>query len=333
MRFDNSELIRLKKRCEELDRLTVRREDCRRYLKGLEEKQPELMKKLMKETGERDTMSQKMSSSTVYSWFNKKQFLKEMEEADEAERIYAQAGADYERVLRELEKAEDAIEERKNAREEYSDCHLRTLNRLKAVSCPASDRIREIAEESSLAEERKKAIEDATQICSGAIRTAAALAEPIPQFLKMMNLLESGLGFQPVAITQSAQNGLLRYEEGLRNNLKDIVFVLRKAKLSFGAEDLPAIEANLREAIETFFAECKAIGAGRSSKARNAVRDLKRYSDEIGSRLLRISDDMREGAADCERRIANLKLEEEDILLSEIEIPENGSAAEKTVST
>ena len=322
MRFDNSELIRLKQKCDELNRLSARREDCLRYLKGLQEKQPELLQKLMKETGERDSMSQKMSSSSIYSWFNKKQFLKEMEEAEEAEQIYAATGAEYERVLAELEKADIAIEERKNAREEYSDCYIRTAGHLKASPGPQGDRMRAIAEEMKLSVEQKKAIEEATAYCSAAIRTAAALSEPIPKLLNAMDLITAGYWHQLWGIAKLVQAALVRHEEELRQNVKDMVYLLRRSKLSFGAEELPAIEENLRKALETFLREC---GDGRTQnpvKTGNDVQNLKRYSDEIGERLLQISADMREAATDLDRRSAELSNEEEALLLSEFDIPE-----------
>ena len=322
MRFDNSELIRLKQKCDELNRLSARREDCLRYLKGLQQKQPELLQKLMKETGERDSMSQKMSSSSIYSWFNKKQFLKEMEEAEEAEQIYAATGAEYERVLAELEKADIAIEERKNAREEYSDCYIRTAGRLKASPGPQADRMRAIADERKLSVEQKKAIEEATAYCSAAIREAAALSEPIPKLLNAMELITSGYWHQLWGIAKLVQAALARHEEGLRQDIKDMVFLLRRSKLSFGAEELPAIEANLRKALEAFLREC---GDGRTQnpvKTGNDVQSLKRYSDEIGERLLQISADMREAATDLDRRAAELSNEEEALLLSEFDIPE-----------
>lgn len=322
VRFDNSELIRLKQKCDELNRLTARREDCLRYLKGLSEKQPALMEKLMKETGERDTMSRKMSSSSVYSWFNKKQFMKEMEEAEEAERVYAATGAEYERVIRELEKADAAIEERKNAKEEYSDCYIRIAGHLKASPGPEAARMREIADETKLIGEQKKAIEEATSYCSEAIRTAAALAEPIPKVLSALSFFDSGYRNRLLGIAELVRSALMRYEEGLRQNVKDLVFVLRRSKLSFGAEELPAIEENLRNALESFGRECGNTKANQPVRTRNAVSELKRYSDEIGTRLLQISADMREGATDCDRRVAELANEEEELLLSEIDIPE-----------
>lgn len=315
MTYDNSALIAAKQKVDRLSELKLRQETIDEALRTLSVREPVLAQQLRKETAEREELSRKMRNSSLYSKLHRKEFAKELREADEAEAAYAQAGADYERLQKELDAIVAEMKSLEKAEAQYRDLFYVTLKEVSALINPTGRKVAKLNDRLAAIKKERTQIQKAIGGSKEMVTMVTNLDEVLTNMAAVgarnlevdtwLGSIETFLG-----LVKKYQT---RMTEAVKGLSPDAVAMVEADKLR---ESLSLVRKGYTDTAR----ECarKGTSAFQPDRLRHAIQLMYSGTNQLGNRLLSVSARLREYEARIEGEYKNTVRKTERILLGPI---------------
>ncbi|MBR6999198.1 MAG: hypothetical protein IKI01_01120 [Lachnospiraceae bacterium] len=312
MAYDKSALIAAKQRVQRLAELNAKIIPLEECLQALSAKEPLLAAQLRKEVTEREELSKKMRSSSLYSKLHRKEFVKELREADEAEAAYAQAGQEYEQLQGDLTKIEEEIKSLEKAEEQYRDMLYAAIKEVSGQGSLTGKKIAAVNDKLTALQKERTQIQKAitgssemvnmvTKLDEVLINMAAVSARGL-EFHTWLNSIDTFLGF--------VKQYLTKMTGAVKGLSPDVIAMVDADKLR---ESVSLIKKGYTD---TYKESSKRWSQAFSpTRLKHAIQLMYSGTKQLGNRLLSVSAKLREYEARIEGEYRNTEQKAEKILL------------------